>query len=95
MSDPIDAARERGYIDGKNAALRALLEHVASEMRLAPGDTDSVDALARRLAIAEAQLSATRAALRELCRDFGDGDWSDDLHLADVVDKHLGRHLYG
>jgi predicted secreted protein len=31
--------------------------------------------------------------LRDLCREHGDNDWSDDLHLADIIDKHLGRHL--
>jgi hypothetical protein len=32
--------------------------------------------------------------LRELCQDFGDNDWEDDLHLADIIEKHLGRPLY-
>jgi len=32
--------------------------------------------------------------LRSLCEDFGDNDWPDNLHLADVIEKHLGRHLY-
>ena len=36
---------------------------------------------------------ATVAALREVCEDHGDNDWPDDLHLADVVEKHLHRHL--
>lgn len=35
------------------------------------------------------------ATLREVCREHGDLDWSDDLHLADVIEKHLGRHLDG
>jgi hypothetical protein len=34
------------------------------------------------------------AALRSLCADFGDNDWPDDLHLADVIEKHLGKHLH-
>ena len=33
------------------------------------------------------------AALRELCGEYGDNDWADDLHLADVIEKHLRRHL--
>jgi hypothetical protein len=33
-------------------------------------------------------------ALRSLCGQFGDNDWSDDLHLADVIDKHLARRLW-
>ena len=28
-------------------------------------------------------------ALREICAEFGDNDWLDDLHLADVINKHL------
>jgi len=31
--------------------------------------------------------------LREICGVFGDNDWSDDLHFADVLEKHLYRHL--
>ena len=31
--------------------------------------------------------------LREICTDHGDNDWPDDLHLADVLEKHLYRHL--
>lgn len=34
------------------------------------------------------------AALRDVCRDFGDNNWSSDLCLADVVEKHLARHLH-
>jgi predicted secreted protein len=33
-------------------------------------------------------------ALREMCRDFGDNDWPEDLHLADILDKHLAKHLH-
>lgn len=32
-------------------------------------------------------------ALRELCSEFGDNKWSDDLYMADIIRKHLGRHL--
>lgn len=34
------------------------------------------------------------AALREVCKAFGDNDWPDDLHLADVIEKHLAKHLH-
>ncbi len=37
---------------------------------------------------------STVAALRSLCEDFGDNDWPEDLSLADVVEKHLARHLH-
>lgn len=32
--------------------------------------------------------------LRDLCADFGDNAWPDDLNLADVIEKHLGRSLW-
>jgi predicted secreted protein len=28
-------------------------------------------------------------ALRSFCEDHGDNDWQDDLHMADVINKHL------
>jgi hypothetical protein len=37
---------------------------------------------------------AAVVALRSLCEDFGDNDWPASLHLEDVIEKHLGRHLY-
>lgn len=33
--------------------------------------------------------------LRALCKEFGDNDWDEQLHLADVIEKHLGKHLHG
>lgn len=36
----------------------------------------------------------TLLVLKELCKDFGDLDWNDDLHLADIIEKHLAKHLY-
>lgn len=34
-----------------------------------------------------------RSVLRDLCDEFGDNDWPDDLWMPDVVEKHLARHL--
>jgi hypothetical protein len=36
----------------------------------------------------------TLQQLRTICRDFGDNDWPENLHLGDVIDKHLSRHLH-
>jgi hypothetical protein len=36
----------------------------------------------------------TLLQLREVCGDFGDNDWPNELHLGDVIDKHLARHLH-
>jgi len=34
-------------------------------------------------------------ALRDVCLKYGDNDWDDNLHLADVIEKHLHRNLEG
>lgn len=34
---------------------------------------------------------ATRSALRQLSEELECNVWSDELHLADVVEKHIGR----
>jgi hypothetical protein len=33
-------------------------------------------------------------ALRSVCEIWGDNDWGPDLNLADVISKHLERHLH-
>lgn len=35
--------------------------------------------------------SQTIAALRRLCDEFGDNEWPDTLHPADVLKNHLGK----
>lgn len=35
----------------------------------------------------------TIAMLRHVCEEHGDNDWPDNLHLADVIEKHLWRNL--
>jgi len=41
------------------------------------------------------QRERTVAMLRMVCAEHGDNDWPDDLHLADVIEKHLARYLGG
>lgn len=36
---------------------------------------------------------AAVAALRALCEDFGDNDWTGDTSLVDVIENHLAAHL--
>lgn len=31
--------------------------------------------------------------LRDLCREHGDNDWTDNQHLGDVIEKHLACYL--
>ncbi len=78
---------EQLYIQGSNAAWRQMLSTCLANM---PGELGAPD---RMLAARTAELHDVRAQLRELCAEFGDNDWPDDLHLGDVIEKHLGRHL--
>ncbi len=34
------------------------------------------------------------AALRTVCEEYGDNEWPDDLHLGDIIEKHLTKHLF-
>lgn len=80
----MDDAEEKAYIRGQRQAWTSILRQAMREL----GYDETCDAA--RLVV---QLEETRAALRDVCAEHGDNDWPDDLHLADVVEKHLGRHL--
>jgi len=47
--------------------------------------------LAARVRELEAHLDQARQYLRIECGELGDNDWPDDLHLGDVIEKHLAR----
>lgn len=74
---------EQAYVNGGNAAwlhiLREALKHLGTE------------GFSKERLIAEREEAIL--VLRRLCGDHGDNEWDDDLHLADIIDKHLGRHL--
>ena len=73
---------ERIYERGYRSALRMVLGDVLR------GLMDDGDAERWRL-----ERMDTVAALRRVCERYGDNDWEDNLHLADVVEKHLERNL--
>lgn len=93
MTEPLDfetainearkEGRTRAYLDAWTQILSTARQNVANSMLVVPLDRDA-------LLISRAQ---TVAALRAICEEFGDNDWSDDLHPADVIEKHLARHL--
>lgn len=41
-----------------------------------------------------AERVAAVAMLRLECAEYGDNDWPDTLHLADIIEKHLARSAY-
>jgi len=40
-----------------------------------------------------AEREAAIHSLRSLCREYGDNEWDEKLHLQDIIEKHLGDHL--
>lgn len=42
-----------------------------------------------------AHITAIRTTLRTECDEIDASEWADDLHLADVIEKHLCRTLHG
>lgn len=83
--DPQPEPEEIPYTMGYQMAWSHMLQECLK--RVASPDDKTAASLAK-------ERFETLVKLRELCRDFGDNDWTDNLHLADVVEKHLGKHLY-
>lgn len=56
-------------------------------------DAQRLAEMEERLKRYEHHEQGTRQMLRILCDHYGDNDWADDLHFADVIEKHLIRTL--
>jgi hypothetical protein len=81
----MDEKAEAAYRDGQRYVWRSMIAAAAQHLGITDPD-------AARLAWV-VERGETVALLRRLCEDLGDNDWPDDLHLADVIEKHLARHL--
>lgn len=76
---------ESDYRRGQRSAWRRVLHHALQELHYDQESSTVEDRLHRMIAEREDAI----ATLRRLCDDYGDNDWPDDLHLSDVIDKHL------
>lgn len=77
---------DQAYTEGSRTAWRQMLAECVRQL-----DYDDPAATNARW-IQERE--ETVAALRSVCEEFGDNDWGEQLHLADVIEKHLARHLH-
>jgi hypothetical protein len=84
--DDLQERLEDHYVRGANAAWTQMLQ-VCLKGLMFEGDLEAGRA---RWLIERAQAVHT---LRMVCDDFGDNDWPDNLHLSDVIEKHLARYL--
>ena len=76
---------KQSYLRGLRDAYRTMLMHTLGKL--------GVDDAAAGKAFWVEERERVVYALREICKEHGDNDWPDSLSLADVIEKHLGRHL--
>jgi hypothetical protein len=79
---------EKYWIQGRKSAWLSLLRICLTELGY-----DNEELRDRHSWIMEREEALVQ--LRELCEDFGDNDFPDDLHLGDAIEKHLGKYLWG
>jgi len=72
---------ERGYVAGQ----QSLAIEIIDRCRMSAGVFFPDDYSSER--------AQTVLSLRRVCAQFGDNDWPDDLHLVDIIEKHLERYL--
>lgn len=84
--EAMDEKEEAAYMLGRRSAWRSLLGQCLKQLGY---DDDPEAARVRWICEREDAISQ----LRMLCDDFGDNDWDERLHLADVIAKHLANHL--
>lgn len=77
--------RQEGYIAGSRRTVRRMLSWCLNEL-----EVDDPDRARTLWLLERTDLVLT---LRNVCRDFGDNHWPDDLHLGDVIEKHLVPYL--
>lgn len=81
MSRILGESKEQAYLGGQRSVWTSLLRECLTHLGY---DNPHSWVREREQAIAQ---------LRRLCREFGDNDWTDDLHLGDIIEKHLTDHL--
>jgi hypothetical protein len=83
MSDDDQAALDAAFIRGQNSVWTRQLKEALFNL-------DSAKSPSATWAVERAEVVA---ALRSFCDEWGDNDWPDNLHLSDVIEKHLMRHI--
>ena len=82
----MDEKQEQVYIQGERAAWRSMLQECLKNLGYENPEAQKASWILEREAVI--------AQLRDVCESFGDNDWDENLHLADVVEKHLAKHLF-
>ena len=78
------------WLQGHHAAWLQILRQALREL----GFDQAVLAYPElKLARMAAMIEETRSYLRQVCAQHRDLDWDDNLHLRDVIEKHLVKHI--
>jgi hypothetical protein len=78
-------SEEEAYLCGERHVWVKLLEQCVKELGYDSEEVSRMSWISER--------ERTVAILRQVCARHGDNQWADNLHLADVVEKHLWRQL--
>lgn len=77
--------KEQEYIKGSRAAWASMLQKCLAELGY-----DSPEAQGAKWIL---EREAAISQLRDICESLGDNDWDENLHLADILEKHLAKYL--
>jgi|GEM_PF-1412333 len=77
---------EQKYIDGSRSAWRLMLLECLKNLGYEDPEAKKASWIIER--------EAAITSLRDVCDHFGDNDWNERLNLADIIERHLGRHLH-
>ena len=79
-------ATEQAHEDGRRGAIAEVLTHVVNKLQ--PGERTNLE----KLGILAAEREAALITIRKLCVEQNRStDWGPDLHLSDIIEKHLMR----
>lgn len=76
---------EADYLKGNRAAWSAMLDECLRRLGYEDPESQKTAWISER--------EAAIAQLRMVCEDHGDNDWDESLHLEDIIEKHLYKHL--
>lgn len=77
---------ERQFVRGQRAVWVSLLSQSLKELGYEITSQSLVGSLIK-------EREQAIQTLRQACDEFGDNEWSENLHLSDIISKHLTNHL--
>ena len=92
--EKLDELKELYYLQGERSALVQQLRKILEELYVSyDGEDDGAPANLIAIARMTTEREATISALRTVCESHGDNDWDANLHMVDIINKHLANHL--